>query len=60
MLHPWTSNVRELASALERIAAIEGPPALRLETVERVLGVRETGAESSRRGLTAEVSPPAT
>jgi transcriptional regulator with AAA-type ATPase domain len=54
MLHPWTSNVRELASALERIAAIEGPPALRLETVERVLGVRETGAESSRRGLTAE------
>ncbi len=54
MLHPWTSNVRELASALERFAMVERPPALRLETVEHILGVREGAAESSRSSLTTE------
>jgi transcriptional regulator with AAA-type ATPase domain len=54
MLHPWASNVRELASAFERFAILEPLPALRLETVERAIGVRDGGTESSRRSLTAE------
>jgi transcriptional regulator with AAA-type ATPase domain len=56
LLHPWKSNVRELATALERVAGIEAPPALRLEVVERVLGARDASRERSRTGLTmAEV-----
>jgi transcriptional regulator with GAF, ATPase, and Fis domain len=39
MLHPWRANVRELHSVLDRIAAIDPPPALRLAAVTQVLGV---------------------
>jgi Bacterial regulatory protein, Fis family len=38
MLHAWPSNVRELDAVLERVAAIDPPPALRLDAVNRVLG----------------------
>lgn len=38
MLHPWLNNVRELSAVLERTAAIEPPPALRLTAVQQVLG----------------------
>lgn len=38
MLHPWLNNVRELSAVLERTAAIEPPPALRLTAIQQVLG----------------------
>ena len=38
MLHAWPSNVRELDSVLERVAATEPRPALRLAAVQQVLG----------------------
>ncbi|MEB2314027.1 MAG: sigma 54-interacting transcriptional regulator [Sorangiineae bacterium] len=47
MLHPWRANVRELYSALDRMAAIDPPPALRLAAVSQVLGV----AASQRTGV---------
>jgi transcriptional regulator with AAA-type ATPase domain len=40
MLHAWPSNVRELASVVERAALVKGSPSLRLEFVESVLGAR--------------------
>ncbi|MCL4750468.1 MAG: sigma 54-interacting transcriptional regulator [Myxococcales bacterium] len=39
MLHPWRANVRELHSVLDRVAAIDPPPALRLAAVTQLLGV---------------------
>lgn len=38
MLHDWPNNVRELNAILERVAAIDPPPALRIAAVNRVLG----------------------
>jgi DNA-binding NtrC family response regulator len=40
LLEPWTTNVRGLAAALGRIAALEPPPALRYRDVQTVLGKR--------------------
>ncbi len=44
MLHSWPSNVRELASFVERAAIANEPPGLRLEFVESVLGARSEPA----------------
>ncbi len=51
MLRAWPGNVRELVAALERIAAVEPPPALRLAAVERALGA---GVPSRPGPLTPE------
>jgi transcriptional regulator with PAS, ATPase and Fis domain len=51
MLHPWLSNVRELAAVVQRMAMIEPPPALRLEVVEQVLG---PGSASPSSAITLE------
>lgn len=55
MLHPWPSNIREVASVVERVAMLEPPPRLRLESVEQVLGPLASGVSSARSGpLTTE------
>ena len=55
MLHEWRGgNVREVASTLERLARIEPPPVLRLETVERVLGPLAGATSTSASGVTLE------
>ena len=51
LLHGWPSNVRELSSVLDRVAALEPPPRLRLHAVEKVLG---PGAEHRPSPLTRE------
>ena len=47
LLEPWPTNVRGLAAALERVAALDPAPGLRAWAVERVLGP----AASARSGL---------
>lgn len=51
MLHDWKSNVRELAAAIDRVAMIEPPPGLRLQSVEAVLGKQSAPPSGT---LTAE------
>ncbi len=48
LLHAWPANVRELATTLDRIAALEPLPRLRLVTVERVLGAHPTSARTGQ------------
>jgi transcriptional regulator with PAS, ATPase and Fis domain len=48
LLHAWPANVRELATTLDRTAAIEPLPRLRLATVERVLGAQPTSARKGQ------------
>ncbi len=47
MLHELRSNVRELASVLQRAFAADRKPTLRLETVERILGPLDTAPTSA-------------
>ncbi|MFO0757066.1 MAG: sigma 54-interacting transcriptional regulator [Byssovorax sp.] len=52
LLHPFSSNVRELAAMLDRIAQHAPPPSLPLWAVERVLGA----APSARSGQLSDIA----